>query len=233
MGEAPPRGLVMSEQSRIRILIADDHAVVRSGLAALLMFFEDLDLVGAASDGEEIVRLCFEIRPDVVLMDLVMPGMDGIQAISAIREKDPHVCILALTNFEDEALVRRAMGAGANGYLLKSISAMQLADAIRSAYAGEVIIAPEIARALISRSLGGEATTPENPYDLTDREREVLALLVEGLSNNDIATQLVISPATVKTHISNVFSKLGVTSRVEAVRLALERGLLPRHRPSG
>lgn len=223
----------MSRQSRIRVLIVDDHAVVRSGLAALLMFFEDLDLVGAASDGEEAISLCSQTHPHVVLMDLMMPGMSGFEAISLIRQNNPDVYVVALTNFEDEQMVRKALSAGANGYLLKNVSATQLADAIRNAYAGELTVSPEVAQLLISRSLASAIPAEDGMDNLTDREIDVLELLVEGLSNKEIANRLIIGATTVKTHLSNIFSKLGVSSRVEAVRVALESGLLPRYPPSG
>jgi NarL family two-component system response regulator LiaR len=206
----------------IRVLLVDDHAVVRSGLAAFLMVFDDLELVAEAGSGEEAVRLCQELEPDVVLMDLVMPGMDGAAATQAIRAQCPDVQVVALTSFKEEELVQGAMEAGAIGYLLKNVSADELAGAIRAAHAGRPTLAPEAAQALIHA-----ATQPRKPgYDLTNREHEVLELMVEGLSNSEIADRLVVSSSTVKFHVSNILSKLAVKSRTEAVALALQEGLV-------
>jgi two-component system, NarL family, response regulator LiaR len=212
----------MVETKRIRVLLVDDHAVVRSGLGAFLLAFDDLELVGEASSGEEAVRLCDQVRPDVVLMDLVMPGMDGAAATRAIRQRCPHIQVIALTSFKEKELVQGALEAGAIGYLIKNVSADELSDAIRAAYAGKPTLAPEAAQALIRA-----ATEPPAPgYDLTDREREVLELMVEGLNNVGIAERLVVSRSTVKFHVSSILSKLGVASRTEAVALALQHSLV-------
>ena len=212
----------MTETNPIRVMLVDDHAVVRSGLSAFLLAFDDLELVAEAGSGEEAVRLCERLRPDVVLMDLVMPGMDGAAATHAIRERCPQIQIIALTSFKEQELVQGALEAGAIGYLLKNVTADELADAIRKAHAGRPTLAPEAAQALIQAT----REPPSPGYDLTERERQVLALMVEGLSNPEIAERLVVSPSTVKFHVSNILSKLAASSRTEAVALALQHSLI-------
>jgi len=212
----------MSKTGPIRVLLVDDHAVVRSGLSAFLLAFDELELVGEASSGEEAVRLCDRLQPDVVLMDLVMPGMDGAQATRAIREKCPAIQVIALTSFKEKELVEGAMEAGAIGYLLKDVSADELARAIREAHAGRPTLAPEAAQALIQ----ARREPQKIGFDLTEREREVLALLVQGLNNPEIAERLVVSRSTIKFHVSSILSKLGVASRTEAVALAVKEGLV-------
>ncbi|MEJ2265548.1 MAG: response regulator transcription factor [Anaerolineales bacterium] len=211
-----------AEERPIGVMIVDDHTVVRSGLSAFLMVYDDLEFVGEASSGEEAVRLCERVRPDVVLMDLVMPGMDGAEATKAIRSKCPDIQVIALTSFKEQELVEGAMEAGAIGYLLKNVAADELADAIRAAHAGRPTLAPEAAQALIEASRHPE----KNRYDLTDRETEVLELMIEGLSNPEIAERLVVSRSTVKFHVSSILSKLNVSSRTEAVAMALQNHLV-------
>jgi len=212
----------MREPKKIRVMLVDDHAVVRSGLGAFLMVNRDLDLVGEAESGEEAIRKVPQLKPDVVLMDLKMPGMGGVAAIRALHQELPELRIIALTSYVDEGLVQGALQAGANGYLMKNVSAVELANAIRSADVGRMTLSPEATEALISA-----ATHPVIPgEDLTERERDVLKLLIKGLSNAEIAEQLIISTSTVKYHIGNIYSKLGVDSRVAAVSLAIQRQLV-------
>jgi two-component system, NarL family, response regulator LiaR len=213
----------MSDGHPIRVMVVDDHAVVRSGLKAFLMVFDDLELVGEASSGQEAVQVAERVRPDVILMDLMMPDMDGAATTRAIRGRWGNVQVVALTSFRDDDLVKSVLQAGAIGYLLKNVGADELADAIRSAHAGRPVLSPEAAQVLIHASLHNQQAPR---YDLTEREREVLSLLVKGLSNNDIADRLVVSRSTVKFHVSSILSKLGVSSRTEAVALALNNKIV-------
>lgn len=212
-------------QTPIRVMLVDDHAVVRSGLMAFLLAFEDLNLVAEASDGEEAVRLCARIQPDVVLMDLMMPRMDGATATRLIRESHPQIQVIALTSFKEETMIQDVLRAGAIGYLLKNVSADDLADAVRAAYHGRPTLAPEATHALIHSAT--HAGYPPVGHDLTEREREVLALMASGLNNSQIAEHLVVSRSTVKFHVSSILSKLHVTNRTEAVVLALQQRLVP------
>lgn len=214
----------------IRVMIVDDHAMVRRGLATILKVFDDssegagrpLQWAGEAENGAVAIKLCGEILPDVVLMDMVMPEMDGATATRAICEKYPQVQVIALTSFKEGDLVKNALDAGAIGYLLKDVSADELARAIRAAHAGRATLSPEAAQALVEN-----ANLPPVPgLDLTEREREVLALMVEGLNNTQIAGRLTVSPSTIKSHVSSVLSKLGVASRTEAVTLALRNHIV-------
>lgn len=213
----------MSDTNPIHVMLVDDHAVVRSGLTAFLLAYDDLELVGEASSGEQAVRLCGQMRPDVVLMDLVMPGMDGATATGHIREKCPDIQVIALTSFKEKELVEGALQAGAIGYLLKDVSADELAHAIRAAVAGKPTLAPEAAQVLIQST----RTPARKPgIELTEREHEVLALMVQGLNNQQIAENLIVSVSTAKFHVSSILSKLGVTSRTEAVSFALQNHLV-------
>jgi two-component system, NarL family, response regulator LiaR len=211
-----------SPSQTIRIMLVDDHTMVRKGLATFLKTFDDLELAGEAENGLAAIQLCGEILPDVVLMDMVMPEMDGANVTRAIRQQFPSVQVLALTSFKEGDLVKNALEAGAIGYLLKDVSADELARAIRAAHTGRATLSPEAAQALVQT-----ANQPPDPgQDLTEREREVLALMVEGLNNTQIAGKLTVSPSTVKSHVSNILSKFGVASRTEAVTLALRHGLV-------
>jgi NarL family two-component system response regulator LiaR len=213
----------MTRGQPIRVLIVDDHAMLRKGLKLFLKGFDDLALAGEADGGAEAVRLCAQLKPDVVLMDMLMPGVDGVEATRQICTQYPGVRVIALTSFHDPELVERAIQAGAIGYLLKNVSASELARAIREAHAGRSTLAPEAAQVLV-QATHRKAERPG--YGLTDREGEVLALLVQGLSNAEIAERLVISLATSKYHVRNILAKLGVSSRTEAVALALQRHLV-------
>jgi NarL family two-component system response regulator LiaR len=203
----------------IRLLLVDDHAVVRSGLTKFLMVNKDLQLVAEASDGLEAIQLAGLHQPDVILMDLMMPGMDGITATREIHQKYPHIKVIALTSFSEQNMVQGALQAGAIGYLQKNVTAVELGNAIRSAYGGRMTLSQEAVQVLAN----SQTYVPGN--ELTERERDVLKGMVEGLNNNEIAEKLVISLGTVKFHISNIFQKLGVDSRVEAVKLAIEQKL--------
>jgi NarL family two-component system response regulator LiaR len=212
-----------TSSSRIRVLVVDDHTMVRRGLATFLKVFDDLELVGEAADGQAAIRLCVELQPDVVLMDMVMPDMDGAAATRLIRKQCESVQVLALTSFKEEILIQSALQAGAIGYLLKDVTADNLAQAIRDAHAGRASLSPEIAQVLVHA-----ASQPPAPgFDLTEREREVLTLMIEGLNNTQIAGRLTVSPSTIKSHVSNILSKLGVASRTEAVTLALRNDIVP------
>jgi NarL family two-component system response regulator LiaR len=206
----------------IRVLIVDDHAMVRRGLAAFLKAKPDLLLVGEASNGGEAISLCEHLQPDVVLMDLMMPGMGGAEATQVIVNRWPAVRVIALTSFGDKELVREALAAGALSYLLKNVSAEDLAEAIRSASSGRSTLAAEAVQALIQPA----STAAVLDANLTPREREVLALMVKGLTNPGIAERLVVSRSTAKAHVSNVLSKLGVSNRAEAVALAVQNKLV-------
>jgi len=212
----------MNISQTIKVMLVDDHNVVRSGLATFLRAYEDLELVGEAKHGLEAVSLCHKHQPDVILMDLIMPEMDGIAATQAILQDYPEIKIIAMTSFDEEELVHGVLAAGAISYLLKNVTSDELARAIRDAASGRSTLSPEAARVLV------QATRPtmQSSFELTDREREVLDLVVQGNSNQQIAKALVISLATVKAHISNILSKLQVSSRAEAIAYAIKHKLV-------
>ena len=207
----------------IRVMLVDDHAMVRRGLATFLKAFDDLLLAGEAENGADAVQMCAEVLPDVILMDMVMPGMDGVSATRAIRQQFPMVQVIALTSFKEGELIKNALEAGAIGYLLKDISADELAQAIRAVHIGRSALSPEASQILVQM-----VNQPPAPgLDLTEREREVLGLMIEGSSNSQIALKLRVSSSTIKSHVSNILSKLGVSSRTEAVSLALRNRIVP------
>ncbi len=212
----------MNASQTIQVMLVDDHNVVRSGLATFLKAYDDLELVGEARNGLEAFNLCQKKKPDVILMDLMMPEMDGIAATRAILADYPEIRIIAMTSFEEEELVQGVLSAGAMGYLLKNVTADDLAKAIRDAVSGRSTLSPEAATALIHAT----RPTKQPSFDLTEREREVLNLVVQGHSNQQIADALVISVATVKAHISSILSKLEVSSRSEAIAYAIKHKIV-------
>jgi two-component system, NarL family, response regulator LiaR len=218
----------------IRVAIADDHAVVRQGLRTFLELQDDVEVVGEAADGEQAVELVAETEPDVLLLDLVMPRVDGIEAIRRIRARCPATRILVLTSFADDHTVLPAVRAGAAGYLLKDVQPPELVAAIRTVHAGEALLAPAVATMLVEQLAaeegaenGAAAGTPAGPH-LTPRELEVLAELARGRANKAIAFELGVSERTVKTHVSNILGKLGFTDRTQAAVYAVEHGLVGR-----
>jgi len=208
--------------ARIRVMIVDDHELVRSGLEAILDVIDDVELVAEAESGEEAVALCDELHPDVVLMDLVMPRMDGATATREILKRRPDTRILALTSFSDPAMIQEVLKAGAIGCLLKNVTCDDLTVAIRRAHEGSATLAPEAAGVLIH----AVRTPPAPETALTPREREVMGLLVQGLTNSEIAERLVVSLSTVKTHVSSIIAKLGASTRTEAAAIAVRDRLV-------
>jgi DNA-binding NarL/FixJ family response regulator len=210
MGDAP-----------IRVLIADDHAVVRRGLRTFLELQDDIDVVGEASDGEACVTAAVELSPDVILLDLLMPGVGGVEALGRLREAGSTARVLVITSFTDPAVSVPAVRAGAAGVIFKDVEPRDLASAIRSVHAGHTLLQPDVAAALM-------APDPAAASPLTARERDVLAEIARGRSNREIARVLTLSEKTVKTHVSNVLMKLGVADRTQAALLAVRRGLVDR-----
>jgi NarL family two-component system response regulator LiaR len=204
-------------------MLVDDHDMVRRGLAAFLQVKPELHLVGEARDGAEALAICGEVMPDVILMDLVMPEMDGAAATKAIRGRYPSVQVIALTSFQEKNLIREALEAGAIGFLLKNVTVDELAQAIQAAHYGQSTLAPEAVQALLQpQASEAEATD----YNLTEREMEVLVLLVEGLNNREIAERLFVSRATAKAHVSHILDKMGVSNRAEAIAVALRENIV-------
>ncbi len=212
--------------SRIRVLIADDHAILREGVRALLKLTEDLDVVGEAKDGREAVEQCRALDPDVVLMDIAMPGLGGLEAALEIRKEGLRAKVLVLSQYEDREYVRRLLKAGVAGYVLKKSAGSQLAEAIRAAHRGGLVLDPEVARTAMEDA-GPAAPAEADPYEtLTDREKQVLKLVAEGHSNKEVADVLGISVKTAMSHRERVMEKLGVHNRTELVRFALRKGVI-------
>ncbi len=212
----------MAATEKIRVLVVDDHHMVRKGLIVLLENFDDFEVVGDAGDGQAGIMLAQRYKPDIVLMDMSMPGMSGVDATQVIHDTCPDTQVIALTSFSDDSTIQNALKAGAISYLMKNVSVDELAQAVRKAHQGKSTLAPEATQALISAT----RRPPEIGHDLSEREREVLAWLVEGLNNREIAERLMISNSTVKNHLSNIFSKMGTTSRTQAVALAVEHKIV-------
>lgn len=208
----------------IRVLIVDDHAIVRKGIRALLQEVDDLLVVGEAGDGQRAIALAQETRPDVILMDIIMPGTDGIEATKQITAGRPETRILALTSFAADDKLFPAIKAGALGYLLKDSDPQELIKAIRQVHKGEPTLHPTIARKVL-RELGRPSSQPQTPDPLTEREVEVLRLVAKGHSNQEIADKLTIAEVTVRTHVSNILSKLHLANRVQAALYALREGI--------
>ena len=212
----------MSELQTIKIMIVDDHLMIRDGLKMFLSLYDDLEVVAEADDGQQAIDRCREFQPDVVLMDVVLPNVDGPTATAVIRRECPSVQVIALSTFSEPELVKQAIEAGAIGYLLKDVHADKLAQAIRDARHGRSTLAASAAQSLIQAAI----QPPPPGSDLTPRERQVLALLVDGKTNREIAAQLTISPSTARLHVSNILAKLNAANRTEAATLALQHNLV-------
>lgn len=211
----------------IKILVADDHLIIRQGLRLILETENDFELVGEASDGAEALSLCKKVNPDVVLMDLRMPNMDGLTAIEKLRDDQPEIAVVILTTFNEDDLMFRGLQAGARGYLLKDTDRNTLFNTIRAAARGETLLKPEIMARLLSRTNKPASGSKSNePVNLTDRELEVLKSVAHGERSKEIAFQLGISERTVKAHLASIYNKLGVDSRAAAIAVAAQMGLL-------
>jgi DNA-binding NarL/FixJ family response regulator len=214
----------VNDTAAIRVLLVDDHAVVRMGLKVFFDLQDDIEVVGEAGDGSEGVAMARRLRPDVVLMDLLMPNMDGLTAIARIKAEMPETEVVAVTSFIEEEKVTAALEAGASGYLLKDAEAEEVAAAVRAAYAGEVHLDPAVAR-LLAQRMRSRKTEPVAIEPLTDRERDVLRLLGQGMSNKEIGSALFITERTARTYVSNILGKLGLASRTQAALWAVEHKL--------
>lgn len=213
--------------TRIRVLIADDHALMREGVRALLALADDIEVVGEAADGGEAIAECRRLDPDVVLMDVAMPGLGGLEATLEIRKEHPRTKVLVLTQYEDREYIRRFLGAGVAGYVLKRASASDLTSAIRSVHQGGLVLDPKIAREVVDATRRSSATVAPDPYEtLTDREKQVLKLIAEGRSNKEAAQLLGISVKTAMSHREHVMEKLGLHTRTDLIKFALRKGVI-------
>lgn len=224
VADVPAREGTMTDATKIRVLLVDDHAVVRMGLKVFFDLQDDIEVVGEAGDGSEGVALARRLKPDVILMDLLMPNMDGLTAIGRIKGELPETEIVAVTSFIEEEKVTAALEAGATGYLLKDAEAEEVAAAVRAAYAGEMTLDPAVAR-LLAQRLRNRKTETDPVEPLTDREKDVLRLLGQGMSNKEIGTTLFITERTARTYVSNILGKLGLASRTQAALWAVEHKL--------
>ena len=212
--------------SKIRVLLVEDHVIVREGTREFLQREEDMEVVGEAGDGEEAVKLAAELKPDVVVMDIAMPKLSGVEATKQIKALNPSIAVLILTAYDYDQYIFALLEAGAAGYLLKGVKVRELVDAIRAVYAGESVLHPVIAHRVVNRLVSPVPKETQAIVPLSEREMEVLRLAATGVSNKDIAQQLFLSPRTVQVHLGNIFNKLGVASRTEAVLHALRKGWL-------
>jgi len=211
---------------KIKVLLAEDHVIVREGTREFVQREPDMEVVGEAGDGEEAVKLATKLKPDVVVMDIAMPKLNGIEATKKIKALHPSIAILILTAYDYDQYIFALLEAGAAGYLLKGVQIREVIDAIRAVYAGESVLHPVVARRVIDRMVSPASSKTEATELLSQREMEVLKLAATGVSNKEIARQLFLSPRTVQVHLGNIFSKLGVASRTEAILYGLKRGLL-------
>lgn len=219
----------MTETERISIIIVDDHSIVRQGIRAFLTVQPDCDVVGEADSGQEAIRLATELIPDVVLMDLAMPGIDGVEATRKIKQISPRSQVIVLTSFHDDEYIFPALRAGALSYVLKDINPDDLVTTIRKAVRGESVLHPQVAARVVQEIRGMKQALPNPFVELSDRELEVLRLIADGLPNLEIAHRLVISEKTVKGHVSNILSKLQIMDRTQAAVFAWQQGLVRRH----
>ena len=211
---------------KIKVLLAEDHVIVREGTRELIQHEPDMEVIGEASDGEEAIELADKLRPDVVIMDIAMPKLNGIEATKRIKALRPTTAVLILTAYDNDQYIFALVEAGAAGYLLKNERGRELIDAVRAVYAGESVLYPTVARRILDRLISPTPTESQTIESLSERETEVLKLAAKGISNKDIAQQLFISPRTVQVHLGNIFNKLGVASRTEAVLYGLRSGWL-------
>ena len=217
---------MVNTDSPIRVLVVDDHLIVREGLSLILETADGIDLAGEAADGAEAVRQCHDLHPDVVLMDLRMPGMDGLTAIGLLRQQMPEIAVIILTTYDEDDLMVRGLRAGARGFLLKDTDRATLLDAIRAAARGQTLLSPDVMQRVLAHS-ATPAVAAGGPLDLTERELEVLIAAAAGQRNKEIAHDLGITERTVKAHLTSIYNKFGVDSRAAAVAVAAQRDLLP------